>query len=85
MNELIKRIEDVIRENTIYDSKTKINLEDEFVGDLGFDSIKFMGLFYSLEEEFNIPIISSNENYIFFSVVTVKDLVDILKKVIYKE
>ena len=53
----------------------------EFIRDLGYDSISFMGLFLELEEEFKISIISNEKNYLFFSIITVGDLIDALLEV----
>lgn len=80
--ELFKRVECIIKENMIAEEDISIKPEDEFFGNLGFDSVKFMGLFYSLEDEFDISIINSAENYLFYSIVTVNDLIDVLQTVI---
>ena len=78
-----KKIIEVIREN-LSEEKIKeieITTEMEFIRDLGYDSISFMGLFLELEEEFKISIISNEKNYLFFSIITVGDLIDALLEV----
>ena len=75
-----KNIIEMIKENfkeKITDS-VSIQSETEFIRDLNFDSIAFMELFLLLESELNISIISSEKNYLFFSIVTIKDLLDAL-------
>ena len=71
----------------IYDSLENqndqfVSLESTFTYDLGYDSVKLMGFFFSLEQEFDIPIISSNDNYMYFSAENVKDIVEILASVV---
>ena len=71
-----KNIIEMIKENfqeKITDS-VSIQSETEFIRDLNFDSIAFMELFLLLESELNISIISSEKNYLFFSIVTIKEL-----------
>lgn len=81
----MKDFEDKILQSIIdnmFDKSIKIKDNDEFINDLGFDSIRLMGLFYSLEDEFEIDIINGDKNYLFFSIVTVGDLKEIMKKII---
>ncbi|MFR2794431.1 MAG: acyl carrier protein [Eisenbergiella sp.] len=80
MENLKKKIIEIVKENMIENQEKIIKETDELVGDLGYDSIRFMGLFYTLEDEFDIQIINSVENYLFFSVETVQDLIDLLQK-----
>ena len=80
MEKFNERIENIIRENMI-DSTIEILDTSKFVCDLGYDSISFMGLFLELEEEFKISIISNEKNYLFFSIITVGDLIDALLEV----
>lgn len=80
MQNVVERIKLIVKENMIEHQEIDIKETDEFVADLGYDSVRFMGLFYCLEDEFNISIISSDKNYLFFSVVTVQDLIDIIKQ-----
>ena len=82
MDELFNRVKGVIKENVLIENDVEITLQDEFFGNLGFDSVKFMGLFYSLEDEFDVSIINSNENYKFYSIVTVGDLVEVLSTIV---
>ncbi len=37
-----------------------------------------MGLFYSIEEEFEISIFDNEENYRFFAIETIDDLVSLI-------
>lgn len=77
MNKYENIVKEILESDILEGIKAEdIKMEDELVGDLGLDSIKFMGLFSILEERFEVPIISSDKNYIFFSIITVKDLVD---------
>ncbi len=78
-----KKIIEVIRENLSEEKNKEIEIttEMEFIRDLGYDSISFMGLFLELEEEFKISIISNEKNYLFFSIITVGDLIDALLEV----
>ncbi|MFR1757639.1 MAG: acyl carrier protein [Thomasclavelia spiroformis] len=80
MENLKKKVIEIVKENMIENQEKIIKETDELVGDLGYDSIRFMGLFYTLEDEFDIQIINSVENYLFFSVETVQDLIDLLQK-----
>lgn len=57
-----------------------IGFDSNLVMDLGYDSLRLMGLFFSLEQQFNIDIVNSSANYEFFGIETVGDLVDLLKK-----
>lgn len=78
-----KKIIEVIRENLSEEKNKEIEIttEMEFIRDLGYDSISFMGLFLELEEEFKISIISNEKNYLFFSIITVGDLIDALLEI----
>lgn len=80
MENLKKKVIEIVKENMIENQEKIVKETDELVGDLGYDSIRFMGLFYTLEDEFDIQIINSVENYLFFSVETVQDLIDLLQK-----
>lgn len=57
----------------------EIELSNSFVADLGFESVRLVGLFYLLEEEFDIQILSGENNHLFFAVETVQDLIDIIE------
>lgn len=86
MEKFDEKIFTIIRDNMIDEiERGIINYTDEFISDLGFDSIKFMGLFYALEEELNIEIINGNKNYLFFSIETVQDLIDTMKTFIFEK
>lgn len=85
MEQFDEKIFTIIKDNMLDEiEKENITYTDEFIADLGFDSIKFMGLFYSLEEEFNVEIINGNKNYLFFSIETVQDLIDTMKTIIFE-
>lgn len=60
----------------------EIKLTDELFQDLGYDSISFMGLLLEIEDEWNISIIEGENNYIFFSVSSIQDLLDVLNQLI---
>lgn len=82
MNDLADKVIKIISENLLDNNVHEIAPDKEFVSDLGFDSIKFMGLFFALEEEFNIEIMNSPDNYKFFSVITVEDIIEILTNMV---
>lgn len=80
---MTNRLFELIYENVPEDNKNKIkyeniNMDSEFFQDLGYDSISFMGLLLSVEDEWEIPIIEGEQNYIFFSAISVRDLCDAL-------
>lgn len=55
MNEVVKKINQLILDNTETDDKNTDNLSGfKLVEDLGYDSIKLLQLIVELEEEFNI-------------------------------
>lgn len=78
-----ERIFELIKENLPKGNceNQEIKNTTEFIGDLGFESITFMGMFLELEEELGISIISSDKNYLFFSIVTVQDLLEAIDEV----
>lgn len=78
MENLKEKVIKIVKDNMIESPKNIITETDELVADLGYDSIRLMGLFYTLEDEFNIQIINSSENYLFFSVETIQDIIDLL-------
>lgn len=65
MNNIEERIISVIREN-MPDRTLNIEKESELICNLGFDSVRLMGMLYSLEEEFQIEIINGENNFLFF-------------------
>ena len=67
MNNIEERIISVIREN-MPDRTLNIEKESELICNLGFDSVRLMGMLYSLEEEFQIEIINGENNFLFFSI-----------------
>lgn len=79
--EIEQKIMKIVK-NNLPSEKNIIQLEDEFIADLGFDSIRFMGLFYCLEDEFGIDIVNSENNYLFFSIITVNDMLEVLDTVL---
>lgn len=49
----------------------EVNLSSDFVEDLGFDSLRYILLITSIEEEFNIEITESD----FVGIATVNDII----------
>ena len=83
MKEYKDKIMEILQDDVLNGSYTEnIKMEDELVADLGLDSVKFMGLFSLMEEEFGVPIISNEKNYIFFSIITVNDLIEAMDTVL---
>ena len=82
---LEEKILGVIRDSMFDGNTVNIKMDDEFIADLSFDSIKFIGMFYLLEEELGIEIITSEHNYLFYSVTTVRDLLEVLQQIIERK
>ncbi len=78
-----ERVFELIKENLSEEilQSQEIKTTTEFISDLGFESITFMGMFLELEEELGLSIISSDKNYLFFSIITVQDLLDAIEEV----
>jgi acyl carrier protein len=81
MNNIEERIISVIREN-MPDRTLNIEKESELICNLGFDSVRLMGMLYSLEEEFQIEIINGENNFLFFSITNVQDLIDVMNTIL---
>ncbi len=81
MNNTEERIISVIREN-MPDRTLNIEKESELICNLGFDSVRLMGMLYSLEEEFQIEIINGENNFLFFSITSVQDLIDVMNSIL---
>lgn len=79
MENIVEKVIKIVKENMLDEAFVKPT--NKLVADLGYDSVRFMGLLYTLEDEFGIDIINSTENYMFFSVETVQDLIDLLDKI----
>jgi acyl carrier protein len=80
MEEIHDKLIRLIFDNMSEDNRNMKTIEsnDRLLADLNFSSIGIIGLFLSLEEEFNISIIDSEDNNKYFSIITVKDLEDVL-------
>lgn len=74
---IIKIVGECIKDLNV---KHQIEVNDNLMEDLEFDSVRMMGLFYLLEEEFDIDILNGDNNYLFFSIETVRDLVEVINK-----
>ena len=81
MNNIEERIISVIKEN-MPDRTLNIEKESELICNLGFDSVRLMGMLYSLEEEFQIEIINGENNFLFFSITNVQDLIDVMNTIL---
>lgn len=81
MNNIEERIISVIREN-MPNRTLNIEKESELICNLGFDSVRLMGMLYSLEEEFQIEIINGENNFLFFSITNVQDLIDVMNTIL---
>ena len=81
MVDIQQNIMDLIKQNIPEDSAfktTELSNDLKFVSDLGYDSVRMMGLLFFIEQQFDIEIINSPENYKFFSIETIEDLIDLL-------
>lgn len=76
------RIYSVIEDTLSDKEKIELSEEKKFIEDLEYDSVRFMGMFFALEQEFDIQIISSDKNYMFFSIVTINDLIEAIDSVV---
>ncbi|MCX8130472.1 MAG: acyl carrier protein [Clostridia bacterium] len=76
-NDVLDLVKSNMREDLA--STASLSVDSHLITDLGYDSIRLMGLFFSIEQDFNLSIINSCANYEFFSVETVGDLVGLLK------
>ncbi len=56
--------------------ESEINLSDNLVDTLGFDSIDIVEFMTRLEGEFNIEILDS----VYYSLITVKEVIDYVEK-----
>ncbi len=75
-----ERVIDIVQSNMTCGTPVNTDGNQNFIQDLGFDSIKLMGLFYSVEEEFSIEIFDNPNNFKFFSIETLNDLIELIQE-----
>ena len=82
MQKITNNVLELVKRNIPEDAGVDLNKfspDSKLIEELGYDSIRMMGLFFSIEQEFEIDIINSCDNYKFFSIETVNDLIDLLQ------
>lgn len=75
---IIDKIISIIKENELVEQGCEVTADMSLIADLGFDSVKLMGLLFEIEQEFDISIINDTSNYKFFTVETISDIVELL-------
>ncbi len=80
MKNVDKIVMDIIKNGVPKNLKNEIRSESNLIEDLGFDSLKLLGMSVEFEKKANFDVLRASEEVDFSEIRTVKDITDTVLK-----